>query len=85
MCPGHFRGPGTRLVGVIGPPLHHVPRPLSQLGHAPCRARSWSAPSGRHCTVCPVASSVRGKKLVGSDGPPLHVVPWLLSQPGARS
>eukprot|EP00873_Tetraselmis_striata_P006655 jgi/Tetstr1/426919/TSEL_017132.t1 len=69
MCPGRFRGLGTQLVGANPPPLHIVPRVLSQPP-----ASNWSARTGR---LSP------GTQLVGAIEPSLHIVPRLLSQPRA--
>eukprot|EP00873_Tetraselmis_striata_P037400 jgi/Tetstr1/457664/TSEL_004245.t1 len=51
LCSGRFRGKSW-FIGTIGPP-----RTLCPVAFA-ARARSWSAPSGRHCTW-PVAFAAR--------------------------
>eukprot|EP00873_Tetraselmis_striata_P036694 jgi/Tetstr1/456958/TSEL_043627.t1 len=69
MCPGRFRDPGGHADG--RPPLDIVPQsadlavPGTQLV---ARAYSWSAPSGRRCTLCSGGFHSPGTQLVGAKG-----------------
>eukprot|EP00873_Tetraselmis_striata_P002458 jgi/Tetstr1/422722/TSEL_013519.t1 len=68
---------GAQLVGVVRPTPHNAPPAAS----AAC-ARSWLAPTGRHCTMCPGRLRDMRTQLVGTNGPPLHHAPWPLPRPG---
>eukprot|EP00873_Tetraselmis_striata_P032836 jgi/Tetstr1/453100/TSEL_003940.t1 len=61
-------------------------RPATTVSYAPvisaARARSRSAPTGRHCTMCPVRFRGPGTHMVGAISPPSHHVPRPLTHPG---
>eukprot|EP00873_Tetraselmis_striata_P026731 jgi/Tetstr1/446995/TSEL_034453.t1 len=81
MCHGRLRGLHTQPVGTNGPPLHKlVGANEPPLHHVLWSLPRWSAPTDRHCSMCPGRFRGPGTQLAGAIDPPLHDVPRLLSQ-----